>query len=340
MDFVLYWSLVMDAKFSILIIDDEEDFIDSFTGNIREYLDERYELELEIESKGSLSEGLEILKTNSQIDLIIVDYNLENGEKGSNIIHNIGDIANRPVVFYSSQHHQELYKSINEIIKADDNNNIESIKKRKLLLQTSMYILDKDEIRKGENYLDDIILRIENSEHLRGFILSKTSELEKELYDLIKSLLIYISKNNNTLCETLYRDIINSVYKDTKNKLKVFAKFVYKDIEDKQLPCDNQFIDSNSINKLFNDKDFKFSFHFDKRVNKLFYILKNIENKDPFNISCQNYKYDDFKTEIIDVRNVCAHRYDITDINYKDFRQNYKKYRDFFKEISASINNQ
>lgn len=171
----------MDAKFSILIIDDDEDFIDSFTGNIRDYLDERYELELEIKSKVSLKEGIEILKTNSQIDLIIVDYNLENGEKGSNIIHNIGDIANRPVVFYSSQHHQELYKSINEIIKADDNDNIESIKKRKLLLQTSMYILDKDEIRKGENYLDDIILRIENSEHLRGFILSKTSELEKKI---------------------------------------------------------------------------------------------------------------------------------------------------------------
>lgn len=163
-----------------------------------------------------MSEGLEVLQTNSQIDLIIVDYNLENGEKGSNIIHNIGDISNRPVVFYSSQHHQELYKSINEIIKTDDNNNIESIKKRNLLLQTSMYILDKDEIRNGENYLDDIILRIENPEHLRGFILSKASELENELYDLIKYLLIYISNMDNVLCTTLYNDIIKSVYNDTK----------------------------------------------------------------------------------------------------------------------------
>lgn len=70
----------MDAKFSILIIDDDEDFIDSLKGNIRDYLNEKYNLELEIKSNGSLNESLEILKTNSQIDLIIVDYNLENGE--------------------------------------------------------------------------------------------------------------------------------------------------------------------------------------------------------------------------------------------------------------------
>lgn len=46
MDFALYWSLVMDAKFSILIIDDDEDFIDSLEGNIRDYLNEKYNLEL------------------------------------------------------------------------------------------------------------------------------------------------------------------------------------------------------------------------------------------------------------------------------------------------------
>lgn len=339
MDFALYWSLVMDAKFSILIIDDDEDFIDSLEGNIRDYLNEKYNLELEIESKGVLSEGLEVLQTNSQIDLIIVDYNLENGEKGSNIIHNIGDISNRPVVFYSSQHHQELYKSINEIIKTDDNNNIESIKKRKLLLQTSMYILDKDEIRNGENYLDDIILRIENPEHLRGFILSKASELENELYDLIKYLLIYISNMDNVLCTTLYNDIIKSVYNDTKNKLKTFAKFIYKQIEDKSLNDDNQFIDINSINELFGNQDFRFSFHFDKRAFKLFNTLDKIKDKFSFDSSNNNCNYEDFKKNIIHVRNTCAHRDDISNIDYKDFRQNYKKYRDFFKEIKNLINN-
>ena len=329
----------MDAKFSILIIDDDEDFIDSLEGNIRDYLNEKYNLELEIESKGVLSEGLEVLQTNSQIDLIIVDYNLENGEKGSNIIHNIGDISNRPVVFYSSQHHQELYKSINEIIKTDDNNNIESIKKRKLLLQTSMYILDKDEIRNGENYLDDIILRIENPEHLRGFILSKASELENELYDLIKYLLIYISNMDNVLCTTLYNDIIKSVYNDTKNKLKTFAKFIYKQIEDKSLNDDNQFIDINSINELFGNQDFRFSFHFDKRAFKLFNTLDKIKDKFSFDSSNNNCNYEDFKKNIIHVRNTCAHRDDISNIDYKDFRQNYKKYRDFFKEIKNLINN-
>lgn len=339
MDFALYWSLVMDAKFSILIIDDDEDFIDSLKGNIRDYLNEKYNLELEIKSNGSLNESLEILKTNSQIDLIIVDYNLENGEKGSNIIHNIGDISNRPVVFYSSEHLQELYKSINEIIKTDDNNNIESIKKRKLLLQTSMYILDKDEIRNGENYLDDIILRIENPEHLRGFILSKASELEQELYELIKSLLLYINKNNNNdLFKPLYDDIIQSVYKETKNKLKTFAKFVHKEIKDEPLVNDNQSIDINSINKLFDDQDFRFSFHFDKRACKLFNTLKNIKGEFSFDSTNDDCTYDDFKENIIHVRNACAHRDDISNIDYKDFRQNYKKYRDFFKKISKLIN--
>lgn len=339
MDFALYWSLVMDAKFSILIIDDDEDFIDSLKGNIRDYLNEKYNLELEIESKGALSEGLEVLQTNSQIDLIIVDYNLENGEKGSNIIHNIGDISNRPVVFYSSQHHQELYKSINEIIKTDDNNNIESIKKRKLLLQTSMYILDKDEIRNGENYLDDIILRIENPEHLRGFTLSKASELENELYDLIKYLLIYISNIDNVLCTTLYNDIIKSVYNETKNKLKTFAKFIHKQIEDKSLNDDNQSIDINSINELFGNQDFRFSFHFDKRAFKLFNTLDKIKDKLSFDGTNNDCNYEDFKKNIIHVRNACAHRDDISNIDYKDFRQNYKKYRDFFKEITNLINN-
>ena len=340
MDFALYWSLVMDAKFSILIIDDDEDFIDSLIGNISDYLNEKYDLELEIKSNGSLKESLEILKANSQIDLIIVDYNLENGEKGSNIIHNIGDISNRPVVFYSSQDLQELYKSINDIIKTEDNNHKESIEKRKLLLQTSMYILDKDEIRNGENYLDNIILRIENPEHLRGFILSKASELEQELYELIKSILLYINKENNDLFKALYNNIIKSVYNETKNKLKIFAKFIHKKIKDESLVNDNQSIDVNSINKLFGNQDFRFSFHFDKRAFKLFNTLDNIKDEFSFDSTNNDCNYEDFKKNIIHVRNACAHRDDLSNIDYKDFRQNYKKYRDFFKEIKNLINNQ
>lgn len=193
MDFALYWSFVMDAKFSILIIDDDNDFVESFESNIRNYLEERHNLELNMESKETLTDSLEILKNNTQIDLIIVDYNLGNNEKGSTILDNLACISNIPIVFYSLEH-QKLFESINSIINADNGDDIESIEKRKLLLKTSIYIINKEEIGDGETYLDDIILKIENSEHLRGFILSKASELENELYDLIKYLFKIIIK--------------------------------------------------------------------------------------------------------------------------------------------------
>ena len=138
----------------------------------------------------------------------------------------------------------------------------------------------------------------------------------------------------------MYDDIIQSVYKETKNKLKIFAKFVHKEIKDEPLVNDNQSIDINSINKLFDDQDFRFSFHFDKRACKLFNTLKNIKGEFSFDSTNDDCTYDDFKENIIHVRNACAHRDDLSNIDYKDFRQNYKKYRDFFKEIKNLINNQ
>ena len=103
----------MRLKYRILWFEDEPEFVEKITPQIREYLLEDLGLDLEINSQQNGS-GLNNLVKQNDYDLIVTDLNLDDGQTGKNLIDRIrGDEILTEVLLYSGNG-EEIKKVINE----------------------------------------------------------------------------------------------------------------------------------------------------------------------------------------------------------------------------------
>jgi len=155
----------MRIEYRILWIEDTRDWLEPKIEDIETYLDERgFELKCEIISKYEKRDF-------SQYDIIVVDYNLENEEKGSEavkIIRNDEGIFTE-ILFYSISGEGKLRgeiadKGIDGVYCADRNNCIERL----------------------ENLIDITIRKTQEINNLRGLFMAETSGID----NLIKKILM------------------------------------------------------------------------------------------------------------------------------------------------------
>lgn len=103
----------MRLKYRILWFEDEPEFVENMTPQIREYLLEELGLDLEINLQQNGTD-LDNLISHNDYDLIVTDLNLDDGQTGKNLIDRIrGDEVLTEVLLYSGNG-EEIKKVINE----------------------------------------------------------------------------------------------------------------------------------------------------------------------------------------------------------------------------------
>jgi len=191
----------MNLKYKILWIEDEKDWVDSEIEFIESHL-KKYGFVLEYKNPEKYEEY-----DFSQFDVIVVDYNLANGEKGENVIE---EIRNQEfyteILFYSRDGEDKL----RELVK-----NLDGI-----------YCASKDSCRKKlEGLICTTIRKTQDLNNLRGLVMAETSELD----EMMKEILILLTKKGK---------VEEQKIKKQKEKLNTWYKKNKKDLQTYDLPTD------------------------------------------------------------------------------------------------------
>ncbi len=213
----------MTLDYKILWIDDRDDFFKNHEEYIKDHIEDKG-FEANIVKHKSLAEYLE-KDTNPEYqkkyDLFLIDLNLDNGNKGDNIINQIrSNNVLTDIVFYSTNL-QDVRKSISE-------NNIEGI------FTTSR---NKDDFeQKVTDLIDVTIKKVQDVNNLRGLIMAEVAELDRQKERI---LLKYALKTNDRTMETYILDKLQKSYEDNQRKS---ARYKEKSLQE---IIDNLYVDSD-----------------------------------------------------------------------------------------------
>lgn len=332
----------MNEKLHILILDDDTAGVKSLEDRLHMYLQNNYKLGLNYVHKDSLESINTISDQIENFDIIIIDYKLGNYDHNKQdtgiqfYINNIDRFSDKPIVFYSSDE-TALSDNLKNII---HNNNINYI------LNTLIYIVDKNSLftERNYNFIDKEIKRIESPEHYRGFVLSLSSELENKLYDILKDIIRYyhITSNGNMIAifyEKLYRSAINEYNSFNKNVLNREELLINTDqfITNIKNNIQDNVDEYYKIGNILNDR-FKIKLPFFARVKLIYNLLcNNSINNTLTELFNEDFR-ESFKRDIIDVRNNVAHnQLDDNSINYLTFRHNYYEYKNILDRVHQEI---
>lgn len=204
----------MQIKYKILRIEDEKAFVESEIEFIKEYLEELWFI-LEYENPEKYED-----KDFSSYDLIVVDYNLAEGQFWQDIIESIrNEEFYREILFYS----WDGENALRDLVKHLD----------------WVYCASKDSCRgKLKGLITNTIRKTQDINNLRGLIMAETSEID----DVIKKIIKNIAKTDIESWKIVQR----------KDKLKKYYQQCIKDIEKFNLPEDfDKFVDSKYFSAFF-----------------------------------------------------------------------------------------
>lgn len=166
----------MDIKFNILMIEDDSHFARETKENLEDNITS-LNLIPNIISKSSYSND-KIKDIGAKFDLLLVDYNLQNDEVGTTLISKVRNFSMLPdIIFYSS------LSSIEEIITREEKEKRVSLIN---LLQKGIYFSKSEDLDRIAN---DVIKKIINREvkinGFKGMVLSYVSEYEEIVNNII-----------------------------------------------------------------------------------------------------------------------------------------------------------
>ncbi len=260
----------MKLKYKILWFDNEPDWVESIEDDIREIIEDEYCFVYDKE----LREKDEPKASYNNYDLILMDLNLEDEKTGDQLIQNIRNLdIYTDVLFYSAD-------------------GISTIKeKAQALGLEGVYFSGRDKdvfIEKLRKVISSTINKIQDLNNLRGLVMAEVSELDILMENVISK--YFVENGNADKIKEFNQHIIDDVERSTKNKLhsedckkQCYHKWKKKSIEDiiHLLDFDSS-KKAHTINIIINNE------HID-------YIAKNA-----------NF-YEDYKADIIDMRNNLAH---------------------------------
>lgn len=259
----------MNLRYKILWFDNEPDWVESIEDEIREIVEDDYGFIYEKELR--VHDDPEASYNN--YDLILMDLNLEDAKTGDQLIQNIRNLdIYTDVLFYSAD-------------------GIYTIKeKAQALGLEGVYFSGRDKdafIAKLRKVISSTINKVQDLNNLRGLVMAEVSELDIMMENIISK---YFVENS------------------TEEKTKEFNSHIIQDAEDstkrklKRNGCNNNCTlkwRERSIDEIIHRLDFDSS----KKAHSINLIIPNIKIKYNAKISF----YEDYKSEIIDVRNSLAH---------------------------------
>lgn len=209
----------MKLQYNILWIENEREWLDPTLEFVREIIDENgFELVHTLKStEAEIGDLLNDKEPFKKYDLILVDFQLDRGDRGSNIIRNIRDHnVFTDVVFYS----QDM-DSVREAI-------------REHLLE-GVYCSSRNRADfedKFEKVFLTTIKKIQHISSMRGLVLSETSQLDVLLIDIISR--FFNNRNQDdidALKKYIRKDLIQNSANDLlKNAEKIPENITYEDL--------------------------------------------------------------------------------------------------------------
>ncbi len=304
----------MKLKYKILWFDNEPDWVESIEDDIREIVEDEYCFIYDKE----LREKDEPKASYNNYDLILMDLNLEDEKTGDKLIQNIRNLdIYTDVLFYSAD-------------------GISTIKKKAQTLGLEgVYFSGRDKdafIAKLRKVISSTINKVQDLNNIRGLVMAEVSELDILMEKVISK--YFVENGNDDKIKKFNQHIIRDVEQSTKRKL------VRSNSCDKQ--CSHKWKDM-PIEKIIHLLDFDSS----KKAQTINIIINN----EHIDYAAKNANfYEDYKVDIIDMRNNLAHciselkdgnevlklkKKDAEDIvfdsdMFKSVRLNIQKYHTFF----------
>ena len=229
----------MDLSYKVLWVEDEETWAISVENSLKEVIEEKYGM---VYAKTIVDHSDDSIKY-SDYDLILMDFNLsdgEDGKTGDKIIQHIREIdVLTDVVFYSAKGPAFIKE------------------KAAALGLEGVYFSDRDKdqfIDKVSKVVESTIRKIQDLNNLRGLVMAEVSELDMEMDDIIKSYyndaekmkifhdhvtkyrekttrkLLKSSQNCDKLCELTIRDMsIENIVTDSYQKMLAVHQILKKE---------------------------------------------------------------------------------------------------------------
>lgn len=309
----------MKLKYKILWFDNEPDWVESIEDDIREIIEDEYCFIYDKE----LREKDKPKASYNNYDLILMDLNLEDEKTGDQLIQNIRDLdVYTDVLFYSAD-------------------GISTIKeKAQTLGLEGVYFSGRDKdafIAKLRKVISSTINKVQDLNNIRGLVMAEVSELDIMMENIISK--YFVENGNDRKSNEFNQHIISDVEQSTKRKLKSNGC---------NRQCSHKWKDM-SIGEIIHLLDFDSS----KKAHTINIIIKN----ERIDYTAQNKSfYEDYKADIIDMRNNLAHcTSELIDGNevlklkkegakdivfdadkFKAVRLNIQKYNTFFSKLLLS----
>lgn len=307
----------MDLSYKVLWVEDEETWAVSVESSLKEVIEEKYGL---VYAKTMVDHSDDSIKYNDY-DLILMDFNLsdgEDGKTGDKIIQHIREIdVLTDVVFYSAKGPAFIKE------------------KAAILGLEGVYFSDRDKdqfIDKVSKVVESTIRKIQDLNNLRGLVMAEVSELDMEMDDIIKSYYIDADKMK------LFHDHV------TKDREKTTRKLL-KSSQNCDKLCELTTRDM-SIEEIVTDS-----------YQKMLAVHQILKKEDSENTLGHGGKFStSYNNEIIIQRNNLAHCESIKDADgnellktrngdvvftsetFKTIRLNIRKYRDLFQKLRMFLN--
>lgn len=260
----------MKLRYKILWFDNEPDWVESIEDDIREIIEDEYCFiyDKELREKDSPSSSY------NNYDLILMDLNLEDEKTGDQLIQNIRSLdIYTDVLFYSAD-------------------GISKIKeKAQALGLEGVYFSGRDKdafLEKLHKVILSTINKVQDLNNLRGLVMSEVSELDAMMENIIHR--YFVDNGNNDKTQIFHKHITKDIEKSIKSKL-------INDTCKKE--CSHKWKDKK-IDEIIHLLEFESS----KKAQTINLII----NRESINYSAKNANfYEDYKVDIIDMRNNLAH---------------------------------
>lgn len=302
----------MDLSYKVLWVEDEAIWAASVETSLREVIEERYGLIY----KKTIIDHSDNSINYRDYDLILMDFNLSDGEGGNTgdkIIRHIREIdVLTDVVFYSAKGPAFIKGKAAEL-------GLEGV-----------YFSDRDKdqfIDKVSKVIESTIRKIQDLNNLRGLVMAEVSELDIEMDEIIKSYFINAERMK------IFHDHVTKKREDTvHSRLK------------SSLECDKQCV--------FITRDMRISDIDTDSYQKMLAVHQILKREDPENTLGHNGQFSiSYNKEIIAHRNNLAHCKSAKDDDgnellktfngdvvytgetFREIRVNIRKYRTLFQKL-------
>ena len=231
----------MKLEYTVLWFDNSQELFDSLSNEI-DYLKQSISEWGFIPKVLLVTTGSEFMKHApfTEIDLVVVDFNLEEHGEGKDFIRKVRDSdVFSEVIFYSAQAAEELW---------------EAIKEKKL---EGVYVANKDNIVSKILGVGEFTLRkVLDLENMRGIVMAEVGDLDRLLEEIFSLAMNGIPADKQKIIYKKFHDDVSNSFSQRKDAL-------------------NDFISNPSVEKLlsFVDSDKRWSNY--QRVEKQHDILRN-----------------------------------------------------------------